>query len=90
MSFAYHTALDLARMIREKEISPVELVEDTLTRQEALEPALNCFVTRTPEVALAAAKRAEQAVFNGDDLGSLHGLPLSECAPVAKGGVQAP
>lgn len=77
MSFAYHTALDLARMIREKEISPVELVEDTLTRQEALEPALNCFVTRTPEVALAAAKRAEQAVFNGDDLGSLHGLPIS-------------
>jgi Asp-tRNA(Asn)/Glu-tRNA(Gln) amidotransferase A subunit family amidase len=77
MSFAYHTALDLARMIREKEISPVELVEDTLTRQEVLEPILNCFVTRTPEVALEAAKRAEQAVLNGDDLGSLHGLPIS-------------
>ena len=47
MSFAYATALDLTRMIAAKEISPVELVADTLARQEALEPALNCFVTLT-------------------------------------------
>jgi Asp-tRNA(Asn)/Glu-tRNA(Gln) amidotransferase A subunit family amidase len=77
MSFAYHTALDLTRMIAAKEISPVELTEDTLRRQEALEPALNCFVTLTPEVALEAAKKAEQAVMQGGDLGLLHGLPIS-------------
>ncbi|MBT4426108.1 MAG: amidase [Rhodospirillaceae bacterium] len=77
MSFAYHSALDLTRMIAAKEISPVELVEDTLARQEVLEPALNCFVTRTPEIALAAARKAEQAVMAGAELGALHGLPLS-------------
>ena len=77
MSFAYHTALDLTRMIASKEISPVELIEDVLARQEALEPVLNCFVTRTPEVAQLAAKEAERAVLAGEDLGLLHGLPIS-------------
>ena len=77
MSFAYHTALDLTRMVADKQISPVELVEDTLRRQEALEPTLNCFVTRTPEVALEAARIAEQTVMDGGELGLLHGLPIS-------------
>ena len=77
MSFAYHTALDLKRMIASKEISPVELIEDVLARQEALEPVLNCFVTRTPEVAQLAAKEAERVVLAGEELGLLHGLPIS-------------
>ena len=77
MSFAYRTAFDLKNMIASREISPVELTEDVLRRQEALEPVLNCFVTRTPEIALEAAKQAEKAVMAGDELGLLHGLPLS-------------
>ena len=77
MGFAYHTALDLTRLIAAREISPVELTKDVLQRQEALEPDINAFVTRTPEIALAAAEQAEKAVMAGDDLGQLHGLPLS-------------
>ncbi len=77
MGFAYHTALDLTRLIAAKEISPVELVEDVIERQTALEPEINAFVTCTPEIARAAAKQAEQAVMAGDALGLLHGLPLS-------------
>lgn len=74
---AYRSALDLQRMIASKEISPVELMNDTLERQEALEPKLNCFVTATPERALEAARAAEDAVTAGEELGLLHGLPLS-------------
>ena len=81
MSFAYHSALELTRMIAKREISPLELIEDTLQRQEALEPAINAFVTRTPELALAAARKAEKAVMAGDDLGLLHGLPLQKWYP---------
>ena len=77
MGFAYQTALELTRLIAARNISPVELVEDVLQRQEALEPDINAFVTRTPEIALAAAKEAEKAVMAGDELGLLHGLPLS-------------
>jgi Asp-tRNA(Asn)/Glu-tRNA(Gln) amidotransferase A subunit family amidase len=77
MSFAFKTALELKAMIASKEISPVELTEDVLRRQEAMEPALNCFVTRTPEIALSSAREAERAVMAGDELGALHGLPIS-------------
>ncbi|PPR23350.1 MAG: hypothetical protein CFH39_00689, partial [Alphaproteobacteria bacterium MarineAlpha10_Bin2] len=72
MGFAYQTALELTRLIAARNISPVELVEDVLQRQEALEPDINAFVTRTPEIALAAAKEAEKAVMAGDELGLLH------------------
>ena len=87
MGFAYHTALDLTRLIAAREISPVELIEDVLQRQEALEPDINAFVTRTPEIALAAAEQAEKAVMAGDDLGLLHGLPLSVKDLISMAGV---
>ena len=77
MGFAYHTALDLTRLIASKQISPVELIEDVIERQTALEPEINAFVTCTPDIARAEAKQAEQAVMAGDRLGLLHGLPLS-------------
>jgi aspartyl-tRNA(Asn)/glutamyl-tRNA(Gln) amidotransferase subunit A len=57
--FAYMSALDLRRLIRSKEVSPVEIVESTLRRVEALQPVLNPFVTITADLALGAAKRAE-------------------------------
>lgn len=43
MSFAYMTALELNGLLAGRAISPVELVEDTLRRQEALEPQINAF-----------------------------------------------
>ena len=69
--FAYLTALDLRRLIRTKQASPVEIVESALRRLEALQPALNAFVTVTADLAL------EAAVMSGQDGGLLAGLPLS-------------
>jgi len=75
--FAYRSALDLRRLIRSKEVSPVEIVESTLRRVEASQPVLNSFVTITADLALHAAKRAEQRVMTGEDDGLLTGIPLS-------------
>ncbi len=82
---AYASALDLTQAIAAKKVSPVEITRQSLERMEALEPTLNNFVTRMPEQALDAAKRAEEAVMRGDDLGRLHGLPISvkDLIPVA-------
>ncbi len=77
MSFAFKTAFELKELIANREISPVELVADVLRRQQELEPVLNCFVTCTPEIALDAARQAEKSVMAGEELGLLHGLPLS-------------
>ena len=73
----YMSALDLRDAIARKDISPVEVVQRSLMRMEETEPKLNAFTTRTPELALDAARRAEQAVVRGAPLGLLHGLPIS-------------
>ncbi len=86
MSFAYMTALELKGLLAAGTISPVELTEDTLRRQEALEPEINAFVTRTPEVALQAARAAEKAIAAGEG-GAIAGLPVSVKDLVAMAGV---
>ena len=87
MSFAYMTALELKGLLAARRISPVELVEDTLARQEALEPRINAFVNRTPEQALAAARKAERAIAAGEGGGAIAGLPVSVKDLVAVAGV---
>src|SRR5262245_19933575 len=75
--FAYMTALDLLRLIRTKQASPVAIVESALARAEASQPILNPFVTVTADLAMDAARAAEKAVMAGEDEGLLTGLPLS-------------
>ena len=70
-------ALSLARLIRDKQVSPVAVVEAVLARIEALQPTVNAFVTVTADEARAAARRAEAAVMAGERLGPLHGVPFS-------------
>ena len=67
----------MAEQIRQKKLSPVELVEAHLTRIEELNPRLNAFVQVDAEGARRQARVAEAAVRNGEELGVLHGVPLS-------------
>ncbi|SAL34383.1 amidase [Caballeronia terrestris] len=73
----YASATDLARLIRTRELSPVEVVEAHLHRIEAVNPKVNAVVTLMRDDARKAAKAAETAVLNGDTLGPLHGVPFS-------------
>ncbi len=70
-------AVKLARMIREGEISPVELTQTVLERIEAVNPRINAYCTLVPEFALRAAREAEQKGMKKENLGPLHGIPLS-------------
>jgi len=71
------SAVEQARLIRERAISPVELVDAVFARIHALEPVLHAFCTLVEEPARDAARAAEQAVMRGDPLGPLHGVPIS-------------
>ena len=73
----FTTAAELARCIRNKEISPVELIEVVLRRTEVIQAELNPFITITDDIARTEAKIAEKAVMNGDDLGPIHGVPFT-------------
>ena len=70
-------ATQLASLIREKALSPVEVVQTVLERIEALNPKLNAYCTLTADAAMDAARAAEQAMGKGAAPGPLHGVPLS-------------
>ena len=73
----YRSAVDLARMIRLKTMSPVEVVSAFIRRIEELNPLVNAFCTMTFESAMDQARQAERSVMKGDPLGPLHGVPFS-------------
>jgi len=72
----FQDATALAEMIRNREISPVEVMTAHLDRIQTLNPKINAVVSVTGE-ALEAAKAAETAVLRGDILGPLHGVPFT-------------
>jgi len=74
---AWRSALEIAALIRDKQLSPVELTTMLLARIEALNPRLNAFCLVTEETARVAAREAEIAVMKGEPLGALHGVPVS-------------
>jgi Asp-tRNA(Asn)/Glu-tRNA(Gln) amidotransferase A subunit family amidase len=71
------SAVAMAEQIRNKELSPIELVEAHLSRIEKLNPQLNAFVQVDAEGAIRQARAAEAAVVHREKLGPLHGVPVS-------------
>lgn len=69
-------AVTLARKIRTKELSPVEVVEAALRRMDTLEPHLHAFCTPTPDLARQTARRLEQDLLASRALGPLAGVPI--------------
>jgi Asp-tRNA(Asn)/Glu-tRNA(Gln) amidotransferase A subunit family amidase len=70
------SATKLAALIRARAVSPVEVVEAHLRRIERLNPKLNAIVTLDPD-ALERALEAEDAIMRGDNVGMLHGVPVT-------------
>jgi len=67
----------MARMVRDRRISPVEVVDAHFRQIAAHNSRINAFVLLLEEQARAAARRSEEAVMRGDDLGLLHGVPVT-------------
>ena len=68
---------ELAPRVRKKEISPVEITLECLSRIERLNPALNAFITVTADSALSEARAAEDEISRGKWRGPLHGIPIA-------------
>jgi aspartyl-tRNA(Asn)/glutamyl-tRNA(Gln) amidotransferase subunit A len=77
-ALAFTPAHSLARLIRDKELSPVELVDHFLERISSLNPKLNAYLTVADSQAREAASSAEQLVMTrGAELPPLHGVPIA-------------
>lgn len=75
-ALSQYSARELARLIRSRAVSPVEVLDAHLSVIRRLNPALNAIVTLAEEQARAAAKAAEIAVADNAPLGLLHGVPV--------------
>ena len=76
-ALAFAPATELRGLIADKQVSPVELAALCFDRIERLDPQLNAYLTLTRDAAMDSAAAAEQAVMRGDELGPLHGVPIS-------------
>jgi Asp-tRNA(Asn)/Glu-tRNA(Gln) amidotransferase A subunit family amidase len=75
-SLHFISATELIKLIRSKQISPVEVVEGTLKRIEEVNPTLNAFVSLRAEEAMKEAKNLEEEIAVGKETGPLAGIPL--------------
>src|SRR6202790_4977192 len=71
------SAVSMAEQIRQKKLSPIDLVEAHLARIEKLNPKLNAFVQVDAEGARREARVAQHALTRGERVGPLHGVPIS-------------
>src|ERR1041384_4630409 len=71
------SAVELARLVRTKKASPVQVVEAHLAAIQRINPAVNAFCTVAAEKALAWARDAERAVKKRAKLKALHGVPVA-------------
>lgn len=74
---AFAPVAQIRRMMASGETSAVELTRLFYRRIERLNPQLNAYLTLCPDDALAAAQAADAAARRGDNLGLLHGIPVS-------------
>src|SRR5262249_32223167 len=77
-----------AQLMRERKLSPVELMDDVLTHVQKLNPRLNAFLAVAEERARAQAKQAEEEITRGNYRGALHGIPLALKDNIITRGIQ--
>jgi aspartyl-tRNA(Asn)/glutamyl-tRNA(Gln) amidotransferase subunit A len=76
-SLWYAPALQLASRLKSLELSPIELMEETLRRIESVNPKINAFVALRAEEALAEARALAETIASGKPAGPLAGVPIA-------------
>jgi amidase len=88
VEICFLTATEIARRVRTKEISAVEVMEAHLTRINRLNKEVNAIVTLLPERAMDGARTADDILARGLPIGPLHGLPIAHKDLVSTKGVR--
>ena len=70
------TVAQAASLIRDRSLSPVELMESLLSQTSTLEPVLRVWETMDPDAAMKLARQRERELYLGGGRGPLHGVPL--------------
>jgi amidase len=76
-SVCFTSTIEMARLIRTKQLSAREALAAHLEQIERVNPKVNAIVTLVPEMAADAAAKADEMQARGEKLGALHGLPVA-------------
>lgn len=71
------SACDMADMVRRKEVSAAELVQENIDRMHARNGAMNAVVDDLSDEAMADAARLDDALAKDGPVGPLHGVPVT-------------
>ena len=74
---AFASAITIRRLMESKEVSCVEVVEMFFSRIQEFNPRLNAYLALCQDQAMEQASTAQSAFNRGEDLGPLHGIPIS-------------
>lgn len=77
MELLKKTAVEIRKMLINKEVSAVELVEDTYKRIDSVEEKIGAFNSLTKEEAIETAKKVDEKIKNNEELPTLAGIPLA-------------
>jgi aspartyl-tRNA(Asn)/glutamyl-tRNA(Gln) amidotransferase subunit A len=83
------TIADAGKLIEQREVSPVELVDAALARIERLNPELHAFITVTADAARAMARDAETRIGKGGYRGGFDGIPFALKDNVETAGIRS-
>jgi len=72
---AFYSVIQLANLIKTKQVSSLELTKLYLSRLKKFDGDLKFVVTYTEELALKQAKKADEEIASGYYKGLLHGIP---------------
>ena len=70
------SATEARKLIGNKQLSPLELTKSCIDQIEKYNPSINAVVAINHEDVLKEAKKAEDDMMSGKELGLLHGLPI--------------
>jgi aspartyl-tRNA(Asn)/glutamyl-tRNA(Gln) amidotransferase subunit A len=87
-NLVFLSAAEQGRMIRDRTISPVDLVQAYLDRIRSHDGLLRAYITVCAEPALAAARNAEREIAAGNWRGPLHGIPYGVKDQICTRGVR--
>ena len=77
MEIHYLSALEIAEKIKSKEISSLELTQHFIDRIEKYDDKINSVVVRIFDQAIEDAKEADKSLSTNQNLGPLHGVPMT-------------
>ena len=88
MNLVFATASQLSQMIREREISSLEVVNAYLEQIEKYNDKINAVITLDIDRAKQKAIEADAAIARGEDWGLLHGVPVTIKDTLATEGIR--